>query len=137
MLANTNSCSTQQAELIMNKYKAQNSPHVPPTSEEFNEIMAGRMSISSELTEFWRQRTDDELANWFRDPTQWSYVLRSPDGEVVADGKAKGREECEEWAIRHAEDYTDENAMVVIHHGKSPPASLEEASAGDYSLDFR
>jgi len=57
--------------------------HLPPTPEEFEEIMAGRMPISPELMEFWRQCSDDELARWFRDPTQWSYVLRTPNGALV------------------------------------------------------
>jgi hypothetical protein len=111
--------------------------HVPPTPEDFEEIMAGRMYISTELTEFWRQCPDDELATWFRDPTQWSYIV--PSGEFVGYGKASTREECEEWAIRHAEYYTAENAMIVISEGVKVPsfASLEEHLASDFELDYR
>ena len=78
-------------------------------------------SISAELNEFWRQCTDDELATWFRNPKQWSYVVRAPDGDVACDGSGT-RKECEKWALRNAVDYADENAMVFIHEGVKGPA---------------
>jgi hypothetical protein len=95
------------------------------------------MNISAELNEYWRQCTDDQLAGWYRDPKLWSYVLRAPNGKVIANGKVKDRRECEEWAVRHAEAYVDENAMVVIHDGVKGPAfaSLEERLASDWTLD--
>jgi hypothetical protein len=121
----------------MPKRDFSNTSQVPPTPEEFQAIMAGRMIISAELTEYWRQRTNDELATWFRDAAQWSYVVRTPNGEVVADGKAKTREECEEWAVRHAEEYVKENAMIVISEDVHVPsfATYEEAVASDFKLD--
>lgn len=120
---------------LMSKFDLrQRIPHVPPTPDEFQEIMAGRMSISRELIAFWRDRSDEELATWFRDRTQWSYVLRAPDGDVVAHRTAKERKECEEWAIRHAEEHVEENAMVVISEGVTLPP-LEVRLSGDWSLD--
>jgi hypothetical protein len=123
----------------MRKRNISNTSQLPPTPEEFKEIQAGRMTISAELTEYWRQCTNDELATWFCDPAQWSYVLRTPNGEVVADGKAKTREECEEWAVRHAEEHTEENAMIVVSEGVKGPsfATLEEHLASDFELDHR
>ncbi len=101
--------------------------------------MAGRMDISAELRVFWRECTDDDLATWFRDPTQWSYVLRAPNGDVVSHRKAHTRKECEEWAIRHAEEYTEENAMIVVRQGVSVPsfATIEEWLDSDFKLDHR
>ena len=113
--------------------------HVPPTPEEFKEIMAGRMDISAALNEFWRQCTDDALATWFRDPAQYSYVVRAPNGEIVADGKGSTFAECENWAIRNAEEYVEENAMIVISEGVNIPtfATYKEAVASDFTLDHR
>jgi hypothetical protein len=124
---------------IMSKRNMPKTSHVPPTPEEFRAIMSGRMNISAALNEFWRQCTDDELARWFREPARYSYVLRAPNGEIVADGKAKTREECEEWAIRHAEEHVEENAMIVISEGVNVPsfATYEEAEASDFKLDHR
>jgi hypothetical protein len=101
--------------------------------------MAGRMHISAKLTEFWRQCTDGQLAIWFRDPAQWSYVVRAPNGEVVADGKSDTLDECEKWAIRHAEEYVEENGMIVISEGVKIPsfATYEELEASDFKLDHR
>ena len=112
---------------------------VPPTPEEFAEIKAGRMIISAELYAFWRSCTDAELETWFRDPSQWSYVLRTPDGEVVADGADSTREECEEWAVRHAEEHTAENTWIVISEGVKIPSfdTLEEYRTSDFELDYR
>jgi hypothetical protein len=111
--------------------------HVPPTPEEFAAIMAGRMDISAQLNEFWRQCTDDGLAVWFRDPVQYSYIVRAPKGEIVSSGKARTQTECEELAIRHAEEYVDECARIVISEGVNRPrfSSFEEAVASDFKLD--
>jgi DNA-binding XRE family transcriptional regulator len=100
--------------------------HVPPTPEEFAEIMAGRMTISS----FWRRCSDDALATWFRDPKQWSFVLRAPDGDIVSNWAFRTREECEEWAIRHAEEYTAENDMIVWRNALGLTQSQVAAACG-------
>jgi hypothetical protein len=123
----------------MLKCNISNTSQVPPTPEEFKEIMAGRMTISAELSEYWRQCTNDELATWFRDPARYSYVLRAPNGEIVAYGKANTRDECEEWAIRHAEEYAEENAMIVISEGVKIPsfATYEQFEASGFELDHR
>lgn len=91
------------------------------------------------LNEFWRQCRDDELATWFRDPAQWSYVVRAPNGQVVSHGKSNTRDECEERAIRHAEEYVEDNAMIFMSEGVNMPsfATYEEAVASDFELDHR
>jgi hypothetical protein len=123
----------------MRKRNIPNICHVPPTPEEFQEIMAGRMDITAALTEFWRKCTDDELETWFGDPTQYSYVLRAPNGEIVAHGNSSTRDECEEGAIRHAEEHVEENAMILISEGVNVPsfATYEEHQASGFELDHR
>lgn len=83
--------------------------------------MAGEMNISAELNEFWRKCDEEELAVWFHDPALWSYVVRGPNGMLVCWGKAQTRAECEDSAIRNAEDFADENAMIVIRDGVKVP----------------
>ena len=119
------------------RHKMQCLSHVPPTPDEFKDIMAGKMDISAELNEFWRQCNDDELATWYRNPKQWSYVVRAPDGDIVCSGSGT-RHECERWALRNAVDYADENAMVVIDEGVKGPAfgSLEERLSSGWAIDF-
>jgi hypothetical protein len=58
---------------------------------------------------------------------------------LVADGKAKTREECEEWAIRHAEEHAEENAMIIISDGVKVPSftTYEESDTSDFELDHR
>ena len=123
----------------MSKRSMPNTSHVPPTPEEFKAIMAGHMNISAALNDFWRRCTDDELATWFREPAQYSYVLRAPNGEIVASGKASTRDECEDSAIRNAEECVEENAMIVISEGVKIPsfATYEECAASGFELDHR
>ena len=63
----------------------------------------------------------------------------APNGEIVGHRKASTREKCEEWAIRHAEEYVEENAMIVISEGVNVPsfATYEEAEASSFKLDHR
>jgi hypothetical protein len=67
---------------------------------------------------------DEELAVVYRDPTQWSYVVRAPTGDIAGRGKAKTRRECEEWAIRLAEEYTDEEGWIIMDDTGTPPFDL-------------
>src|SRR5690242_20200047 len=101
--------------------------------------MAGHMDISAALNEFWRLCSDDDLAVWFRDSAQNSYVVRAPNGEIVASGQASTRAVCDEYAIRHAEEYGEENAMIVISSGVNVPcfSTYEAAEASDFGRDHR
>ena len=64
--------------------------------------------------------TDEELAVVYRDPTQWSYVVRDPTGDLAGQGKAKTLKECERWAIRLAEDHVCEHFWIIIDTGAPP-----------------
>jgi hypothetical protein len=121
----------------MRKRDISNTSQVPPTPEEFKAIMAGRMNISAALNEFWRQCTDDELATWFRDPAQYSYVLG-----LLTERSLPTERPANVTSVRiprSAENYVEENAMIVIGEGVNVPsfATYEEAVASDFVLDHR
>ena len=66
-------------------------------------------------------------------------MVRAPNGAIVGHREASTREEFEEWAIRHAEEHVEENAMIVISEGVRVPsfATYEEAEASGFKLDHR
>jgi hypothetical protein len=92
------------------------------------------MDISAELDDYWRDCSDDELATWFRDPAQWSYVLRAPNGELASWGKAQTRAQCEEWAVTHAEEFADERAIIFIREGVNLAPGFQLDYRWDWSL---
>ena len=84
-------------------------------------------TINNEDMKVVAEAADEEFAAVFRDPDQWSYVVRYPSGELVCFGKAETLAECEDVALRHVEEFVAENDMVVVGDGVSlkPGAELD------------
>jgi hypothetical protein len=55
-----------------------------------------------------RSITDEDAAVQLRDPVLWAYVLRDPTGAACSHGHGKARKECEQRAIIHAAECTEE-----------------------------
>ena len=55
-----------------------------------------------------RSVTDADAEAQLRHPMLWAYVVRDPTGAICIHGHGKTRKECEESAIVHAAEWSDE-----------------------------
>jgi hypothetical protein len=83
----------------------------------------GGQWIEKERVEM-RHATDEQFERAFRDPTRWSYVVRSPRGDLVAWGKSRSREECLRIGNELAEEWTAEQVEFDDNDRMSFPRYL-------------